>query len=91
MLLHSSAADPSAGPAWLHRNAISVLYEVLAVKETKGMDFQAFFDLLQRAAEEKGLMDIDVEALDDFCPLPIAQQLALAATRGLATAILPLE
>ena len=91
MLVHSSAADPTIGHGWLHRNAVSVLYEVLAVHQTSGHDFQAFFDLLQRAGEEKGLMDVEDEALDDFCPVPVAQQFALAATRGLATAMLPLE
>ena len=30
-----------------------------------GLDQQAFFDLLQRAGEEAGLLDLDDEALDE--------------------------
>lgn len=30
------------------------------LQENQGLDFQAFFDLLQRLAEERGLMDPEV-------------------------------
>lgn len=88
MLGHS--AEPG-GAHGLHRNAVAVLHELLNVHQISGHDFQAFFDLLQRAGEEKGLMDLDDEALDDFCAVAVVQQLALATARGMRTAFLPVD
>jgi hypothetical protein len=52
------------------------LFELLNVKTTHGIDFQMFFDLLQQAAEEQGMMSIDLQDMDDYVPLLICQQFA---------------
>lgn len=49
------------------------LFEILNVKATHGIEFQMFFDLLQRVAEEAGLMGIENSELDDFVPLAVCQ------------------
>ena len=52
------------------------LFELLNVKTTHGIDFQMFFDLLQQAAEEQGMMSIELQDMDDYVPLLICQQFA---------------
>ena len=41
-----------------------------------GVDQQAFFDLLQRAGEEAGLLDLEDEALDECVPLSVVESVA---------------
>ena len=42
------------------------------------MDQQALLDLLQRAGEDSGLMDLDDEAFDDLVPADIVRELLQA-------------
>ena len=55
------------------RLAELMLGRLLPVQETQGMDFQTFFDFLQRCAEEAQLLDLDDEALDDWLPLVVVR------------------
>lgn len=59
------------GVAMMSRDAALRLHGLLKVADTHGLDFQAFFDLLQQAGEEKGLMSLDNEELDDFVPVEV--------------------
>lgn len=48
----------------------------------QGPHFQRWIDLLQQAAEEKGLMGLDVEELDDFVPAEVLTDFVAAALEG---------
>ncbi|KAK3284161.1 hypothetical protein CYMTET_8184 [Cymbomonas tetramitiformis] len=67
---------------FISRDTIQTMYEILSVSETHGMDFQSFFDLLQRVGEEKGTMDLENEALDDFAPLDVVKDFATSFING---------
>lgn len=45
---------------------------------------QSFVDLLQRAGEERGLLDPEDERLDDWIPLDSVRRLGLSLWEGLA-------
>lgn len=53
-------------------------------QETNGLDFQAFLDLLQRAGEERALMDLSDEELDDWVPLEVLRDFARHVAAGMA-------
>jgi hypothetical protein len=41
------------GETFASRDTIQDLYDILDIKNNHGLDFQSFFDLLQRVGEEK--------------------------------------
>ncbi len=53
------------------------------VQDTQGMDLQMFFDVLQRTAEELGLLAADDESLDDWVPLRVLRQLMTGIVGGM--------
>eukprot|EP00899_Mesostigma_viride_P008209 jgi/Mesvir1/1738/Mv21190-RA.1 len=59
------------GTIFLSRKSVQTLHGVLQVHDMNGMDFQSFFDLLQRMAEEQGMMLLEDAELDDVVPLPV--------------------
>eukprot|EP00033_Pygsuia_biforma_P006117 GCRY01006799.1.p1 GENE.GCRY01006799.1~~GCRY01006799.1.p1 ORF type:complete len:223 (-),score=78.57 GCRY01006799.1:249-917(-) len=61
---------------FLYRDAISTVHDILQVQEVYGVDFQEFFDTVQRSAEEQGLMSETDSQLDDYAPVMILQQFA---------------
>jgi len=65
--------DSETGTEFISRDTIQTVHEILEVSEKHGMDFQQFFDLLQRVGEEKGTMDLENELLDDCAPLDVLQ------------------
>mmetsp|Transcript_14550 Transcript_14550/g.17627 ORF Transcript_14550/g.17627 Transcript_14550/m.17627 type:complete len:218 (+) Transcript_14550:206-859(+) len=68
--------EEHTGVTFVTRDTLQIIYEILNVTETHGMDFQSFFDLLQRVGEEKGTMDLENEALDDYAPLDVIEDFA---------------
>lgn len=68
--------DCRPGVPFISKYTLLHLFEILNVKATHGVEFQMFFDLLQRVAEEESLMSIDNSELDDFVPLNICQTFA---------------
>jgi hypothetical protein len=67
---------------YLHVDTIEALHHVLRVQDTLGVDFQGFFDLLQRVGEERRLMDLSDEEQDDWVPLGVVKDFAHASYRG---------
>ena len=64
------------GIPFISKYTLLHLFEILNVKATHGIEFQMFFDLLQRVAEEAGLMSIENAEIDDFIPLSVCQSFA---------------
>ncbi|EFA78415.1 hypothetical protein PPL_09066 [Heterostelium album PN500] len=56
---------------FLTSDAINKMYQILSIKNYYGGDFRSFFDLMQRTAEEQGIMKLDEDELDDVVPLVI--------------------
>jgi|SaaInlStandDraft_6_1057023.scaffolds.fasta_scaffold61195_1 hypothetical protein len=54
---------------FLSRDCIQAAHRLLSIYENYDIDFQAYFDTLQRAGEEMGLMSVDAEELDEYVPL----------------------
>ncbi len=57
------------------------------MKDSQALDFQSFFDLLQRAGEEKGLMDLDNEELDDCLPIEVVAEFGVNMVMGMQKVI----
>jgi len=68
--------------SFLHSDTIKTMHLILGIKKTYGVDFQIFLDLMQRAAEEQGLMRLDVEKLDEVVPLVVSRQFAREFMNG---------
>lgn len=49
------------------------------------MTFHEFFDLLQRAAEERGLMDVNDAEQDDWVPLSTVASFAESMHQGVVS------
>eukprot|EP00735_Rhodelphis_limneticus_P011334 TRINITY_DN4420_c0_g1::TRINITY_DN4420_c0_g1_i1::g.7312::m.7312 TRINITY_DN4420_c0_g1::TRINITY_DN4420_c0_g1_i1::g.7312 ORF type:complete len:224 (+),score=18.74,EF-hand_1/PF00036.27/0.063,EF-hand_1/PF00036.27/1e+02,EF-hand_1/PF00036.27/5.9e+02,EF-hand_6/PF13405.1/0.13,EF-hand_6/PF13405.1/1.8e+03,EF-hand_7/PF13499.1/0.023 TRINITY_DN4420_c0_g1_i1:143-814(+) len=64
------------GTEFVGRETIETLHDVFGIERTYGIDFQQFFDLLQRAGEECDLLDLEEEQLDDAVPIPVLRQFA---------------
>ena len=69
---------------YIHVDTIEALYHLLRVQDTLGVDFQGFFDLLQRVGEERRLMDLKDEEQDDWVPLGVLKDFGAGAYRGAA-------
>jgi Ca2+-binding EF-hand superfamily protein len=82
ILYENEKAKLFGGMPFVRSDTIMHIYEVLNIKATHGMEFQSFFDLMQKAAEEAGLMTIDIEEMDDFVPLTTCQEFARDFIRG---------
>jgi len=67
---------------FLSGDTIKTMHSILGIKKTYGVDFQTFFDLMQRVAEEQGIMRLDVEKLDEVVPLSVSRQFAREFMNG---------
>lgn len=66
------------GVVYLRSGTIKTLHEILNIKTTYGLDYQSFFDLLQRVAEEENpdLMKLQDSSYDDVLPLVTLKKFA---------------
>ena len=71
------------------RQAIRLLYEIMNVKITHGLDFQYFFDLMQIVSEQF-LNDENNEILDDYIHLNVIEYFCKNFIRGFSKLILDL-
>jgi hypothetical protein len=69
---------------YLSADAVALLHRLLRVHELHGAPLQAFFDLLQRAGEERGAMDLRDAEQDAWVPLAVVRDFAAGAARGAA-------
>lgn len=54
---------------FINGDTVMTLHEMLSVEQSYGIDFQSFFDMTQRVSEEKGLMSLEDERMDDYVPI----------------------
>ena len=67
---------------FIRSDTIKCLYEILNVRQTHNIEFQAFFALMQQTGEEQGYMTVEDESQDDFVPLPVIQGFATDFIKG---------
>ena len=65
-------------------DTVHTCFRMCAVARSKRVDFQTFFDLMQQAAEDRGLMDLEEATLDNMLPLQIVQAFIGDFLAGLA-------
>ena len=68
--------DQVPGVAFIGRDTVQTVHALLQVQMMHDVGFQEFLDLLQRTGEEKSILDIDEEELDDVVPLEIMRLFA---------------
>lgn len=69
---------------YLHVDTLEAFHTLLRAQDAVGTDRQSFYDLLQRVGEEKKLMDVKDEELDDWVPVGVIREFALGLARGAA-------
>eukprot|EP00761_Pharyngomonas_kirbyi_P002261 gb/GECH01002265.1/.p1 GENE.gb/GECH01002265.1/~~gb/GECH01002265.1/.p1 ORF type:complete len:217 (+),score=56.87 gb/GECH01002265.1/:1-651(+) len=62
------------GRSFLPQDSAASMHTALAIQESFGIDVQAFFDLLQRVGEERGLLRLDDENLDEVVPVEVVDE-----------------
>eukprot|EP00941_MAST-03F_sp_MAST-3F-sp1_P004592 g4592.t1 len=67
---------------YVHCDAIATIYSLLKVRPNSGLELQQFIDLVQQAAEEIGLLDLDDDTMDDLVPIDVIRIFALDFIRG---------
>jgi hypothetical protein len=67
---------------YLHVDTLEALYHLLRVHDTLGVDFQGFFDMLQRVGEERRLMDLKDEEQDDWVPMGVVRDFVAGTAKG---------
>lgn len=67
-----NSADCLIGPPFTTKNIAAV------AQETQGVGLQAFFDMIQRVGEERGVMDAAAEEQDDWLPLSCVREFLTA-------------
>ncbi len=71
------------------RQALRLLYEILNVKITHGLDFQYFFDLMQVVSEQI-MTDEHGEIFDDYIHVDVLEYFCKNFIRGFSKLILDL-
>ena len=71
--LHEDGSEVDVEPSCALAT-IKHLFKLLNVEETNELDFQSFVDLLQRSAEEDGLLDLGNTKLDHLVPLETVER-----------------
>jgi hypothetical protein len=72
------------GVEFLHSDALHALYSLLDLRTSYNIDFQGFLDLVQRAGEDEGVMNLDNAEFDDVAPLNVVKHFV----RDFATSML---
>jgi len=70
------------GQTFLSVGTVKTMHQLLGIKKMYGLDFQGFFDLLQRVAEEKSLMILQDVTMDDVVPKVVVDAFAQDFIQG---------
>jgi len=61
---------------------VELAHGLLGVLPAHGVGFQEFFDLLQREGEDRQLLDLRDEGLDDVVPVEVVHDFAAQVLQG---------
>ena len=78
------SADGGLGSSFVSRDAVELAHGLLGVLPAHGVGFQEFFDLLQREGEDRQLLDLRDEGLDDVVPVEVVHDFAAQVLQGFA-------
>ena len=70
------------GSGFVSRDAVELAHGLLGVLPAHGVGFQEFFDLLQREGEDRQLLDLRDEGLDDVVPVEVVRDFAAQVLQG---------
>jgi hypothetical protein len=86
-----SFADIKLDPSnYIDKSSLRLLYDILSVKLTHGIDFQSFFDLLQLACIESGLIEQSNYTMDNCIHVDILEVFCKNFIRGFSKLIIDL-
>jgi hypothetical protein len=89
--MDESEGDINPDPEkYVDHNTMRVLYEILNVKLTHGIDFQSFFDLLYLVSENMGLVKGNPEQLEDYLHIDVLDIFCKNFIRGFSKLIVDL-
>ncbi len=75
---------------YIDRNTLRLLYEILNVKLTHGIDFQSFFDLMQLVSESANLIEADTDIGEDYLHVNVLDLFCKNFIRGFSKLIIDL-
>lgn len=75
---------------FIDRNTLRLLYEILNVKLTHGINFQSFYDLMQLVSENLESTDREVESVDDYLHISVMDLFCKNFIRGFSKLIIDL-
>jgi len=75
---------------YIGRHTLRLLYEILNVKLTHGIDFQYYFDLMQVVSEQTGFTEEDNIAFEDFIGVNVLEFFCKNFIRGFSKLIIDL-
>jgi len=61
---------------YLTMATVMLVHEMFQVQATQGINFQAFFGMLQQDGEERGLMSLNEEVYDELVPVDVLREFA---------------
>ncbi|KAG2385617.1 hypothetical protein C9374_003432 [Naegleria lovaniensis] len=67
---------------WVSIDTASIIHELLSIKELYGISCQELINLMQSVGEEKGLMSLDDEELDEVIPTDVIHDFAVSFITG---------
>eukprot|EP00163_Fabomonas_tropica_P025067 TRINITY_DN4319_c0_g1_i2.p1 TRINITY_DN4319_c0_g1~~TRINITY_DN4319_c0_g1_i2.p1 ORF type:complete len:226 (+),score=17.07 TRINITY_DN4319_c0_g1_i2:130-807(+) len=74
--------DDQPTEQFISHDPLMFCYRIFQIEVMYGMHYQDFFDLLQRVGEEKGLLHLDAEHLDDVVPVSVMRDFAESLMEG---------
>lgn len=75
---------------YIDRGTLNLLYEICNIKITQGIDFQSFFDILQRASESLELNEYNIDSIDDYLHIKAIEIFCKNFIRGFSKLIIDL-
>lgn len=76
--------------SYLDRQTIHLLFEILNIKLTHGIDFQSFYDIFQVASESLEINEQNLDSIDDFIHVKIIDIFCKNFIRGFSKLIIEL-
>jgi AAA15 family ATPase/GTPase len=75
---------------YLDKYSLRLLFDIMSVRLTHGIDFQSFFDLLQSACIEMGLIEQGNDSMDNCVHVDILELFCKNFIRGFSKLIIDL-